>query len=198
MKRVLLAALAGFGLTVSSSARANMSLQFDEADVMERNEWVMFVRARKLSGYLSYPGSQLSPLTEVKVSFWNSQSRSPANTYEEFWYHSGAPVGMRRYNQLKLRPHAIGTIFVQSSPDAAIESRALVNAVLRLTVDLSAVDVAPGAVIVPQEIYPQAVSDLTFFGFSQRTIGQFDGTPRACVHLVSNPTTNDSFFYFNN
>lgn len=195
MKKALLCGLASFAFTVQGPAWAKMSLQFNENDIMQRSDWVIFVRSTTLPNYLSYPGSQLCPMTQVRITYWKDlgASTSGTNRYEDLWYHSGLPVGCRRYNLLKMTPHNLGTIFVQPSADAQTATRALANAIIRLSVDLNLQQLDPTAVIVPEQIYLQLAGEFGHFGFHQRSV---QSGPQTSIHLVSNPTVYDQYLYY--
>src|SRR5580658_9086250 len=89
MKKALLCGLASFSFAAQVPAWAKISLQFNEIDIMQRSDWVIFVRSSTLPNYLRYPGSQLCPLTQVHFTYWKSLGASTSgttNSYEDLWY----------------------------------------------------------------------------------------------------------------
>jgi len=194
IKRIaLICALIPLSLSFQCPTPAN-PLYLTEAEVIERSNWVILVRSTKMPNYLKYPGSQVFPLTQVRFSYlkWLGANTVGPNLYEDLWYHSGLPIGCRRYNLLPIDKFDLGTIFVQPNSDTSADTRALANAIIRIAVDLNLQQIEPSAVIVPQEMCQQLVSDLGSFGFHQRTV---HSGAQASIHLVSNPRVFDEYLY---
>lgn len=188
----LFASVAVLQLPVSATSQ----LYLTEDEVAERSDWVMVVDATRLPDYLKYPGSKLSPITQVRVSYLNCLERIPARPvlYEDFWYHDGQPIGCRRYSSITIKPvNRRGTIFVKPGKDISTNTAAVANAIVRLTVDLNVHDVSAAAVIVPEDVHRQLVSDFSTFGFFKRAV-QSGG--QVTIRLVSNPRVFDEYLYY--
>jgi len=115
----------------------------------------------------NYRKSQLNPLTDVSVSFRSSQrgasvSAKPAELYEEFWYHLGTPVGLKRFQSLTISPNQFGTIIVGNVGD---HCDAAANVVIRLLLDLALRKVATSVVLVPRDKYDQISAELALNNF---------------------------------
>ncbi len=177
-------------------ASAAGQLYLTEDEVAERSDWVMVVDAMRLPNYLRYPGSKLCPITQVRISYLNCLEKIPARPvlYEDFWYHDGQPIGCRRYSLMTIKPiDRRGTIFVKPGKDISANTAAVANAIVRLTVDLNVHDVSAAAVIVPEELHRQLVSDFSGFGFLKRAV-QAGG--QVTIRLVSNPRVFDEYLYY--
>ncbi len=171
-------------------------LYLTEDEVAERSDWVMVVDAMRLPNYLRYPGSKLCPITQVRVSYLNCLDKIPARPvlYEDFWYHDGQPIGCRRYSLMTIKPiDRRGTIFVKPGKDISANTAAVANAIVRLTVDLNVHDVSAAAVIVPEELHRQLVSDFGGFGFLKRAV---QAGAQVGIRLVSNPRVFDEYLYY--
>lgn len=196
MKRIAVyCALLTLSLVFRCPTSATNQLYLTEEEVAERSDWVIVLDATSLPNYLRYPGSRLCPITQVHVSYLNCLGKSLARTvlYEDLWYRDGQPIGCRRYSLLNMgKFDRRGTIFVR--PSAAIaNTSALANAIVRLSVDLNAHDVAAAAVIVPEEMHKQLLSDFGTFGFYKRVVRS---GAQANIHLVSNPRVFDEYLYY--
>lgn len=175
---------------------ATGQLYLTEAEVAERSDWVMVIDATRLPDYLRYPGSKLWPITQVRVSYLNCLNKIPARPvlYEDFWYHDGQPIGCRRYSLMTIKPiDRRGTIFVKPGKDVSANTPAVANAIVRLTVDLNVRDVSAAAVIVPEDLHRQLVSDFGAFGFIKRAV---QSGAQVSIRLVSNPRVFDEYLYY--
>ncbi len=171
-------------------------LYLTEDEVAERSDWVMVVEATRLHNYLRYPGSKLCPITQVRFSYLNCLDKIPARPvlYEDFWYHDGQPIGCRRYSLITIKQFdRRGTIFVKPGKDVSANTVAVANAIVRLSVDLNVHDVSAAAVIVPEEVHGQLVSDFSRFGFFKRSV---QSGAQVSIRLVSNPRVFDEYLYY--
>lgn len=196
-RRAVQSALLLLGVTVLQlPASAAGQLYLTEDEVAERSDWVMVVDAMRLPDYLRYPGSKLNPITQVRISYLNCLEKIPARPvlYEDFWYHDGQPIGCRRYSLMTIKPvDRRGTIFVKCGKDISANTAAVANAIVRLTVDLNVHDVSAAAVIVPEELHRQLVSDFGGFGFIKRAV---QSGAQVTIRLVSNPRVFDEYLYY--
>lgn len=182
-------------LTVSCMPATSGAQFLTETDAIKRCDWVVLVRATKLPNYLNYPGSQLYPITEVRCSYlkWANNAALGPIHYQDLWYHSGLPVGVHRYTKLPIDKFDMGMIYVQPSPDISdADTRALADAIIRMQLDLSLNNYIVTAVLVPDQMCQQLVSDFGSIGFHKRT--SLSG-PLASVHVVSNPILYDEYLY---
>jgi len=158
-------------------------------------DWVMRVDIHD-TDYANYRKSQLRPLTEVAVSFRSFQrgvslSDKPSELYEEFWYHQGTPVGMRRFRTLNIAPNHFGTIVVGTVGD---HCAAAANVVIRLLLDLALKNVATSVVLVPQDKYDQIAAELARNNFFPTVQG--NENPQINIHLRAYPSGKDRYYFF--
>ena len=189
---LLFASVTVLQLPVSAAGQ----LYLTEDEVAERSDWVMVIESTRLPNYLKYPGSRLNPITQVRVSYLNCLDKIPARPvlYEDFWYHDGQPIGCRRYSLLTIKPvDRRGTIFVKPGKDISANTAAVANAIVRLTVDLNVNAVSAAAVIVPEELHRQLVSDFSACGFWKRDVR---AGGQVTIRLVSNPRVFDEYLYY--
>lgn len=177
-------------------ASAAGQLYLTEEEVAERSDWVMVLSVTRLPDYLKYPGSKLCPITQVRVSYVNCLDKTPAPPalYEDLWYHDGKPVGCKRYSLITIKQFdRRGTIYLRPGKDASANTAAVANAIVRLSVDLNVHDVSAAAVIVPEEVHRQLVSDFSACGFFKREVR---AGAQVNIRLVSNPRVFDEYLYY--
>jgi len=177
-------------------ASAAGQLYLTEEEVSERSDWVMVLDVTRLPNYLKYPGSKLCPITQVRVSYLNCLDKLPARPvlYEDLWYHDAQPIGCRRYSLITIKQFdRRGTIFLKPGKDASANTAAVANAIVRLSVDLNVHDVSAAAVLVPEEVHRQLVSDFSGFGFFKRPV---QSGAQVSIRLVSNPRVFDEYLYY--
>jgi len=162
-------------------------------------QWAMFIKIKDLKPYLNYPGSKLNPLTRYCVTVNSFQQgrtvapdSTPAQPYEEFWYHDEIPIGLRRYRNLNIKPNQIGAIFLGSTGNNAV---AATNVLIRLALDLDLQDRAPSVVEVPLDKYDAIASELGNYSFFPKmpvTKGR-----QFSIHLRSYPynKNKDEYYY---
>jgi hypothetical protein len=171
-------------------------LYLTEDEVAERSDWVMVLDVTQKPNYLKYPGSKLCPITQVRVSYLDCLGKLPARAvlYEDLWYHDGQPIGCRRYSQMTIKQFdRRGTIFLKPGKDASANTPAVANAIVRLTVDLNVHDVSAAAVIVPEEVHRQLISDFSALSFFKRPV---QSGAQVNIRLVSNPRVFDEYLYY--
>ncbi|HEY9712656.1 MAG TPA: hypothetical protein V6C72_04255 [Chroococcales cyanobacterium] len=166
--------------------------QFTEENLDASNDWVMYVDSSTLPQYLNYSGSALTPLIAVRArcritpELGKPLSGSSPQLYEELWYHDGLAVGMRRFSNLPMIKHRLGTIMVNCTSNQRQEALALSNALLHLTVDLELLAADRSFVVVPSAIYDTVEENLKRYKFFRRNDIGADRR-RVIIHLVSNP-----------
>lgn len=166
--------------------------EFSEDNLDATNDWVMYVDSSTLPNFLNYPGSALTPLTNVRAKcritpeMGKPLSGTSPKLYEELWYRDGVPVGMRRFSNLPSVKHRLGTIMVNCASNQRQEALALSNALVRLTVDLELLAADRSYVVVPSAIYEMVEDKLRQYKFLRRK-GIGADRRRLIIHLVSNP-----------
>jgi hypothetical protein len=182
-------------LFISCPFATSGALFLTEADAIKRSDWVVLVRATKLPRYMNFSGSNLYPITEVRCSYlkWTNNAAVGPTHYQDLWYHSGLPVGVHRYIKLPIDKFDMGMIYVQPSQDNSdADTRSLADAIIRMQLDLSLNNFVVTAVLVPEQMCQQLLSDFGAIGFHKRS--SLSG-PMASIHLVSNPIFYDEYLY---
>jgi len=159
-------------------------------------DWAMFIDLQNTKQFLNYPGSQLHPLTQLRVNFRSFPrgkecSNSPATLYEEFWYHQDVPIGLRRQKELDVEEDQSGAIIVGPVDDNSVG--AVSNALIRLFVELDIKQAPINVVLVPREKYDQIADGLGRYSFSAK-IDVAEG-PQPCIHLRSYPWGKEQYLF---
>lgn len=173
-------------------------LPFDAEKFEETADWMIRLSARDLKDYLKFKGSPFHPLVCVTVTsqvrqgtgVWN-QKRS----YQTMWFHNGAPVGCRRFESLKLPKDSQGIIKIERSLEGPQNTKALINATLRLLPDIYLQQSVPLVVVVPHEMCQSTESDLSSFRFYKVKATTGDASA-LILHMVSSPAGYDRYFYY--
>ncbi|CAN5515190.1 hypothetical protein BH10CYA1_BH10CYA1_54070 [soil metagenome] len=180
---------------------ADIDAKLIDPYVQKEFQWAMFIDTQEDKPYLNYRSSRLNPITQVRVtasSFQQGKTNTPvitpAQTYEEFWYHEEVPIGMRRYRTLDIKPNQTGAIFLGSRGD---NSAAAANVLVRLAVELDLQELAPSLVEVPLDKYDVIASVLGRYSFFPRIS---KGGRQCSIHLRSHPYNKlkDEYFYLQN
>jgi len=159
-------------------------------------DWAMFMGLQNTDQFLNYPGSQLRPLTRVRVNFRSfprgkENDNTPATLYEDFWYHEDVPIGLRRRNELDIQEDQSGAIIVGPVDDNAVG--AVTNALIRLLVELDIKQAPINVVLVPREKYYQIGTELARYSFFPK-IDVAEG-PQLCIHLRSYPWGKEQYLF---
>ncbi len=161
--------------------------------------WAMFIDLQEDKPYLRYPGSRLNPITQLRVTcssfqrgITNRSDSTPAEVYEEFWYHEETPIGLRRYRSLDLKSNQIGAIFLGGRGNNAA---AAAKVLLRLAIELDLQQLSPSLVVVPLDKYDLIASELGRYSFFPRMSAS--SGRQFSIHLRSNPyrKNKDEYFY---
>ncbi len=184
-------------------AYAEPEEEFSDSYLDKFNDYVVFIDVSKKKQFLTYKGSQLSSITNLKVTYrksprYNIGSEVDVKSlkYEDLWYHDGRPVGSRRYAQLEIAKMKQGSILVRPSEEALREPYALANAIVKLTVELSLKDVCLTGAYVPKEMFRDVVSAMAKYDFLQRRETLKLGPMQTSVMILSNPSGLESVLYY--
>lgn len=199
-KLVLLCA--AVALAVNSCAViccAEQAPLYSDAWLDQRYDWVLYLELNTMKGYLNYPSSQLWPMVSVKVSYRVNPRLAAAGTpnkavpYEELWYHEGRPIGCRRYTTLPIKKGWQGAVCISPTPDAAVQSPALANSIVRLLLDVSLINNVLTVVLVPPQTTSLISNDLGRFKFFPTKDNSLNGA--SLIHLfVSSGDPTDRLF----
>lgn len=164
----------------------------------ENADWVLSLSTKPMNEYLKFPGSAVSPLVNVEVSYkvrGEKGAWGKTRSYETLWYHDGKPKGLRRHEKLTLGQDTHGVIRVKNTSDASRETKALTNAILRLLPDVYLNNATLTVAMYPRDLCDLADSELSTFRFYRvkKTTGDIQ---TLTLHVVSDTDDFDRFYYY--
>ncbi len=179
---------------------------FSDEIMNQRFDWVITADTTSMKNFLKYQGSELHPLSKVKVTyrltsrFGRQRASFDPVWYEDLWYHECKPVGCRKAHTLGVESGQQGVIHFRQTKDIAENHCAVANATVRLLLDTGLKSAMLSSVIVPVEIFDLVKGDLGQFNFFPYQI-QPDTGISATMHidLQSEPRGREaSLYYFTN
>lgn len=165
----------------------------------ESADWVLSVSAKSENEYLKFPGSPISPLSAVEVSYKVRNEETGAwqktRSYETLWYHGGKPKGLRRHEKLAISPDSHGLIRIKKTAESNQQLKALTNAALRLLPDIYLSKGTLTAIMYPHELCDLAASELSSSRFyrARKTTGDLEALT---LHVVSDTDGFDHYYYY--
>ncbi len=179
----------GSSTSITQSPLSNAQQYYTDG-ITDSGDWVMTLSATEVPRFLQYKGSTLHPIISVKIAFKTRDPKtrlwSASSLYEDLWYHDGQPIGCRRDRDLSNIDGLYGDVFVLESDVAEYETRALMNAVVRIMLDLSLRNAMITNLVIPADLYNQCTSDLGHFGFYESQTGSARDT-MVLLHVVATP-----------
>jgi hypothetical protein len=163
-------AAAFFVLVFSVPAETQFNTSYDNASMNQRFDFVIEVQTQVLQNYMNYTGSTLYPITQLRVTYRETQRLSSglAGTniqYEDLWYHNCQAIGCRRYNVFQVKPGEQGCIHFLTSSDTGGAGCPIANATTRLLLDIGLNNSALAAVIVPTDSVNSVIQQFEQFNF---------------------------------
>ncbi|MBA3856020.1 MAG: hypothetical protein C0507_03835 [Cyanobacteria bacterium PR.3.49] len=172
---------------------------FNNEKYEESADWRLTLQAREIKDYLNFKRSPLTPVVCVTVKSQvrdnNDQPWKEKRTYETFWYHNGSPFGLRRFEKLSLKEDTHGVIKIEPGPVAQHQTKALINAALRLLPDIYHLQAIPVVLMLPHEMCHSVESDLSVMRFYKAKITTGDASA-LILHVVSTQPGYDRYFYY--
>jgi hypothetical protein len=104
---------------------------------------VVEIETEEVEDYMTFPGSQLGPVTKATVSYHlnddDSGDQSGIVKYEVLWYGSRDPLGCQVFHPLAVREGTDTQIVLRSkeSSPRSLEMEAAANALVRVYLDLA-------------------------------------------------------------
>jgi hypothetical protein len=184
---LLLILLACSSMTVCAK-HSNMASEYLESQF----DWGLYVDAQKLDHYLNYSGSRLHPLTHVEVYFRQFPKGTSA-LHEEFWYHEGKPLGLRRRTKLKVVDGTIGAVVIGALPNPD-SVRAAANVVLRIVTEARVNHVTVSTVIIPDDSYGEIAQELQRYNFGKKMTSEEGQQFSITLHSASGDR-DEQYFY---
>ncbi len=174
---------------------------YSQSVVDYNNDWVLYIDVQKRKELFNYRGSNLNPVTSLKVTSRKTPRHTPGveavqRTYEELWYHQGRALGSRRYNKHEIGKQKQGIIFVRPSEDALSEPRAVAHAAIKLSIELILKDIVVLGVVIPRDMYKDVVADMAHFGFQAKTDTLKYGGRQTSIYLLSEPKGLENTLFF--
>jgi hypothetical protein len=177
-----------------------------EKSMMQLYDWILFIDVDNLGNYLRYDQSRLTPLTRMKVTYQETVARytlrgvtadvpAPIKD-EEFWYHLGQPVGLRRFNRIPVRSEMQGAFYFRSPKVNGIfdNTASVANCITRLLLEVDLEHSILAAVIVPDDSLEKVSSELGRFNFFPVT--KDSKSANLTIRLVSYPLGDEHDFYY--
>jgi len=186
-------------LFCQSISDAEIKLNLRDSFLQNQCDWAMYLDVQDLNQYLNYENSQLHPLTRVRLTYRSfpraakSSAQTDSTTYEEFWYFHRVPLGLKRYRQLQFEPNSLGMIVIGTASGGNDQLAALTNALIRLLIEQQFSNIATTIVLVPESSYAQVAETLKFYHFHTNLKAK-EGKQMS-IHLCSNSTTKEDYFY---
>jgi hypothetical protein len=166
-------------------------------------DWVISITTQEMKKCLEYPESKLTPLVKATVKF--EQGYDPGDedeqllakegyidagevkstVYEDIFYSHSAPIGLKRYSKLGIRPGTPGTIKIKIGETSARqeEAHAAANASVRIFMDAYMRKSALRTIIVPKIDFDLFIEGMQRYGF--RPVQMSMDKPVSALVIVS-------------
>lgn len=161
------------------------SLSTSQPTLGRNADWVVSIKTNVVEKALNYPNSKLHPLIRTSVSFEQGLLEQtpvdkelakkgaepdldiPQTLYEYHYSSHFRTVGMRRFQELSIKPGTTGTLRISTSRSnlQQEEANAAANATVRLFLDLYMNKMPLRSVIVQGEIFDQYLQEMQRYGF---------------------------------
>lgn len=175
------------------------SIPFNTEKYEENADWIITLSTQDMKDYLKFDRSPFHPMVCVTVTSRLRQGSAGVwkqkRAYQTMWFHNGSPLGCRRFESLKLPKGSQGIIKIERSLESSQNTKALINAVLRLLPDIYLLQSVPLVVVVPHELCQAAEADLSSFRFYRVKATTGDASA-LILHMVSEPAGYDRYFYY--
>lgn len=169
-------------------------------------DWIVEIETQELTGYLDYPGSNLKPIIQARITYKEGDAVSSENKaskqvlYQDFWYKGCNPVGCRRYHTYNIPPGDGIAIRVKHKNNSVAvgETCACANAIIRVLLDAYMNSNPVISVLVPDSTFSSIVADLAHENFYQQADAPPDVPQYASIilYLTSEPSgANQTMFY---
>lgn len=179
--------------------RADIRPDLVDERLQHETDWALMLDVQDINHFLNYSGSQLHPLSRVRVSFRNypraAEGTQPqdSRTYEQFWYYDGKPIGLRRRSEVHIAPDSTGLIVLGSTDGKPEHTQALTNALIRIVLDLQFKRATASTVLVGEQDYDLIAAALNRYHFYPIT--PTNGT-QLVIHLSCNHAAREEFFFY--
>lgn len=187
----LIAAVTALTLALSTKA-----IELPTGYVDSQHDWAIFFDATTVQQYFNYKGSQLYPLTKVRVSVHKSPRTKSADdfVYGDYWYFKGRCIGLHRAHKLDLGRGTSGVLVVRRCGENTALATGATNAALRVLVDLQQARVVTNTLLVSKENHNDIVNGLSEFGF-YRGITPTNGKQLGLEVRTDVATSGERYYY---
>lgn len=155
---------------VQSGLSGGLGLDLHNGNLQQQCDWAMYVDVQDVQHYLNYTGSQLHPLSKVRVTFramsrLNPSAAGDAQTYEKLWYYQGKPIGLRRLLQPAIATNSQGILVLAPVDSDSNHAQAVADTLVRLYVDIQLRNANTIMVLVSDENFNQIAQALGHYKF---------------------------------
>lgn len=143
-----------------------------EFDVSKYDD-VIEMKTEEMPKYLDFPGSQLTPIVRIKISYFKDTRHNqfgPAIPYEDLWYYDGKPLGSKHYGALNIhQTDTIGVLVRQRlGHDLSLaEASATADATIRILLDATLNRNIIATVNVPATSFLEIINSLQTHHFKR-------------------------------
>jgi hypothetical protein len=171
-------------------------------------DWLVYVNVDHFTHYLNYPTSSLTPVDRFTVVYRKTAAAFVLRSvqaptfepfkYEEFWYHGGRAIGLRRYQDAPMPQNEQGAIFFRypSQTDVSNYPAATANCAARLLMETLLKRSIVAAVIVPGDCFEQISDALRTLAFLPVQRGSGGNDQSLTLRLLSEPPGMERYFYY--
>lgn len=152
--------------------------------VADSDGWLVTLRLKTFEHYLDFPGSSISSITKVSVSF-AQPNNGPAKLYENLYYAHNHAIGCARLSPLSINPGTAGVIRLTTVNEE--QSSAAANAIARIYLDLYVRKCPLTAVEVPLARFRSVISGLYTQGFHTAVLNSPDSSGHCLILVESEP-----------
>lgn len=185
-------------LIAASAMRCDISHAQSSSVREPRGDWQVRLETKDIKHFLDYKGCELNPVTSVKVFFSKRGTDSKwtgEQLYEDLWFHDGAAIGCRRYIDLPDIGGQTGELLIADTEDVEVQLRSVVNAVVRLMLDLGLRDSVVLDAVAPDNLYDECSEELSHMSFYEtKSASAYDSMVMLKLVAVSRPT--QKYFVF--
>jgi hypothetical protein len=198
--------MAAFSLFVlAPNAISERADQTIESILTSQYDWIVSIDVSCSPQYLEFPTSSLTGLDLCSATFQESASKYalrgltapvlPSCTYEQFWYHNGRSIGMRRQCKLPSRVDTHGVLYFRSSANNGIfnQAQSVANCIAHLFLEAGLDKSAVAAAVVPDSAFDRVCDSLAAYGFYP--VQPETRRKHLTLRLLSYPKSVERFLY---
>jgi hypothetical protein len=124
---------------------------------------VIELNCQEQKKYLTFSGSQLTPVSKVKVSYrldTKHDKLAPLVQYEDLWYHNSVPIGCKKSEAFAIKKRDQVAILVKNDRLNNAEIGGIAGALVALRLELSINRNLMAVVRIPNEVLDPLIDEL--------------------------------------